>query len=158
MAVSALFMILMFFMPETGISFLDRAVTGMGAGIDRTIPLVLAAFCIAVMIIIEKSKHRGFTHTPAGLLVVSAPLIYMLLAKTMFAGADIAVSAQIGFVMGWFSHMIADTFNSPGIPWLGPIAKKRFRIMRITSGTGQEAAFRLISIAVFFVCYSIIIF
>jgi len=154
---SALFMILMAVIPQTGIGVLDRAVS-MGAGIDRTVPLFLAAFCILIMSVIEKSKHRGFTHTPVGLFVISVPLLFMLVTKPMFTGADIAVSAQIGFALGWLSHMIADTFNSRGIPWLWPIMRKNFNIMRITGKTNEEIIFRAMSVLLFAACYGFIIF
>lgn len=144
MIISALLLVITF--------LLDRA-GGVGAGIDRQIPLMLAAFCVLIMFIIEKSKHRGFTHTPVGLLVIMLPLIYMLFTKPSFAGADIAVSAQIGFAMGWFSHMVIDTFNYPGTPWLWPVVNNHFNIMRIDSGTSGEHTFLLVCAAGFAVCY-----
>jgi len=153
---SALFMVAMNFIPPTGIEILDGAI-GMGARVDRGVPLILAAFCILILAVIENSKHRGFTHTPVGLLVVASPLIFMLLTGTMFVGADIVVSAQIGFVLGWFSHMVIDSFNYPGTPWLWPLVTKHFNIMRIGSGTEGEAKFMAMSIVLFMMCYALII-
>jgi len=153
---SALFMVAMYFIPPTGIDILDGAI-GMGARVDRGIPLILAAFCIFILAVIEKSKHRGFTHTPVGLAVVVSPLVFMLLTGTMFVGADIVVSVQIGFVLGWFSHMVIDSFNYPGTPWLWPLVKKHFNVMRIGSGTEGEAKFMAMSIVLFIMCYALII-
>ena len=144
--ISAAFIGVMQFIPDT---------TGDGSG--RSIPLILGIFCALILVIIEKSKHRGFTHTCACLLIVAAPLIYMIHSQPIFIGADIAVSAQIGFVLGWFSHMVIDTFNPLGTPWLWPLAKKHFSIMRINTGTMGERVFCIASVLLFAGCYSVII-
>ncbi|MCL2285483.1 MAG: metal-dependent hydrolase [Firmicutes bacterium] len=154
--ISALFLIVMDFVQPTGIEILDGAI-GMGARVDRGVPIVLAVFCLLIFAIIDKSKHRGFTHTTVGLVFVACPLVFMLLTGTMFVGADIAVSVQIGFVLGWFSHMVIDSFNYPGTPWLWPVVKKHFRVMRIGSGTQGEAKFMAMSVVVFIMCYALII-
>jgi len=156
LAASAIFLLAMVFMPQTGIAFLDGAVA-RGAEVNRGVPLVLAAFCGLIMLIIEKSKHRGFTHTIVGLLLVASPLLFMLITGVMFVGADIAVSAQIGFVLGWLSHMVADTFNRGGVPWLWPVLKKRFRVMRIRTGSGMESKFAVVCTLLFILCYAAII-
>ena len=156
LAASALFMLVMALIPQTGIRLLDGAIA-RGAGINRGVPLILAAFCILIMFIVEKSKHRGFTHTTVGLLLVASPLIFMLVTRVMFVGADIAVSAQMGFVLGWLSHMVIDSFNRGGVPWLWPILKKRFRIMTIRTGSGMEGKFLMLCTAVFIVYYAAII-
>jgi len=153
---SALFLVAMYFVPPTGIAILDGAI-GMGARVDRGVPLMLAAFCIFVLVAVEKSKHRGFTHTLVGLLFVAMPLIFMLETGVMFVGADIAVSVQIGFVLGWFSHMVIDTFNSAGIPWLWPLLNKRFKIMKIKTGTEREVTFLAVSTVVFLAAYVMIV-
>jgi len=156
LVVSAIFLVAMYFVPQTGIAILDGAI-GMGTRVDRGVPLILAAFCIFVLVAVEKSKHRGFTHTLVGLLFVAMPLIFMLETGVMFVGADIAVSAQTGFVLGWFSHMVIDTFNSAGIPWLWPLTTKRFNFMKIKAGTEREVTFLAVSTVVFLAAYVIII-
>jgi len=153
---SALFLFIMFFMPQTGITFLDGAI-GMGARIDRGIPLVLAAFSIFILLIIEKTKHRGFTHTIVGLATIAAPLAFMVATGVQFIGANIAVSVQVGFVLGWFSHMIIDTFNSKGVSWLWPLTKKRLKIMRITTGSKKEDMFLMYCFVFFIMCYGLIL-
>jgi len=153
---SALFLMIMNFLPQTGIAILDGAI-GRGAQIDRGIPFVLAIFCVVIMYAIEKSKHRGFTHTLVGLLVVATPLILMVATGTTFVGADLVVSAQVGFLLGWLSHMVIDTFNTAGIPWLWPITKKRFKVMRIVTGSQRERDF-LVACTVFFIMgYALIV-
>jgi membrane-bound metal-dependent hydrolase YbcI (DUF457 family) len=153
---SALFLAALEFIPPTGISLFDGAI-GMGARVNRGVPLVLAFFSLFVLAIIEKSKHRGFTHTTVGLLVVASPLIFMLITGMVFVGADIVVSAQMGFVLGWFSHMAIDSFNYPGTPWLWPIIRKHFRVARIGSGTQGEAKFTAMCTVIFIMCYMLII-
>ena len=156
LASSAIFFLAMVFMPQTGIRLLDGALA-QGARVNRGVPFVLAAFCGLIMVIIEKSKHRGFTHTTAALLLVAFPLIFMLVTGVMFVGADIAVSGQIGFVLGWLSHMVADTFNRGGVPWLWPVMKKRFKVMRIKTGSGMEGKFTMVCTLLFILCYAAII-
>jgi len=153
---SALSLAIMYFIPPYGYEFWDGTVR-LGAGADRGVSLVLAAFCIFIIVIAEKAKHRGFTHTVVGLAVVAAPLVFMLITGVMFVGAYIAVSAQIGFLLGWLSHMVIDSFNYPGTPWLWPLVKKHFRLMRIASGKEGEATFLLVCIVIFAACYAIII-
>lgn len=156
MIISTVFLAAMPFISETGIKILDRAVS-FGASVDQKVPIVLVAFCILLMIVIEKSKHRGFTHTLVALFIVALPLFYMLYTKTVFIGADIVVSAQIGFVLGWFSHMLIDTFNYPGTPWLWPVVNNHFNIMRVDSGTIEETRFLVICVVVFIAGYTLIL-
>ena len=153
---SALFMVVMYFMPPTGIAMLDGAID-RGAGLDRGVSLALAVFCMFLWVVIEKSKHRGFTHTTVGLLMVAAPLIFMMVRHTVFMGVNLVVSAQIGFVLGWFSHMVIDSFNYPGTPWLWPVVQKHFRVMRIKSGTQAEGKFMAMAMVLFIMCYALII-
>jgi len=153
---SAVFMLLMAVMPQTGIEVLDGAI-GMGASVNRGVPLILAAFCIFIMLVIEKSKHRGFTHTVIGLVLVAMPLGFMLITGVRFIGADIAASVQIGFVLGWLSHMVIDTFNRGGVPWLWPLTRKRIRVMRIGTGTKAEGKFAAASTLLFILCYILIV-
>jgi len=153
---SAIFMMVMFFLPHTGIAFLDGAAE-VGATLDRGFAPILAAFSILTIAIIEKSKHRGFTHSIPGLGLVSFPLLFMLVTGVMFVGANIAVSAQLGFVAGWFSHMVIDTFNTRGIRWLWPITKKRFRLMKITTGSANEDRFLVFCVVVFVCVYGMVL-
>jgi len=153
--ISAIFLVAMYFLTPTGIEIFDGAI-GMGARIDHGVTLILAAFCIFVLIVAETSKHRGFTHTLVGLAVAASPLAFMLITGTMFVGADIAVSAQIGFLLGWLSHMVIDSFNYPGTPWLWPLVKKHYKVMRIGSGTEGEITFLMVSIVLFAACYAVI--
>lgn len=153
---SALFLVIMYFLPPTGVDILDGAI-GLGARVDRGVPLVLAAFCIFILVAVEKSKHRGFTHTAVGLIFIALPLMFMLYTGTMFVGANIAVSVQIGFILGWLSHMVIDTFNLGGIPWLWPLFRKRIRVARIKTGTKGEGTFLAMSVVVFAAAYALIL-
>lgn len=156
LVLSAIFLIVLFFLPPTGINFFDGAIA-MGARIDRGMLIILSAFCLLVLALIEKSKHRGFTHTFVSLLVIALPLAFMLATEISFVGANIVVSAQIGFLIGWFSHLIIDTFNRGGVPWLWPISKKKFKIMRIVTGSDAENRFVTYTMIFFIMCYAIIV-
>ena len=143
----------LFFAPE--IPFLQN-IPDIGVGVNRGILIIFAAFCIALLVIIEKAKHRGFTHTLAGLLLIASPFGFMAITGVIFPGANLVFSAQMGFVIGWFSHMAIDTLNPKGVPWLWPIIKYRFKIIKITTGSSGEDSFLVVSTILFIMVYGLI--
>lgn len=71
--------------------------------------------------------HRGFIHSPL--------LWGCLTALLYFGGAPIWL--WLGFGVGTFSHLLLDTLNPAGIPWLYPY-KKKFHIVGIRTGSAGE--------------------
>lgn len=72
----------------------------------------------------KMTGHRTLFH---------APLIYTLLA--IILGFLLGINPIIiGLYLGIMSHIVLDTFNYKGIPWLFPIFKKKFHLARIKAG------------------------
>lgn len=76
-------------------------------------------------------KHRGWMHSLLG-LIVFATLFWTLNPKFV-----------PGITLGYFLHLLADTLNPAGIPWLYPISRKRMYIIGIPSGSPLESIFIL---------------
>lgn len=68
----------------------------------------------------ESYGHRGFIHTPlnAALVTVIYWSITYLTAPWMFW------PAAFGFLIGFFAHLLQDTFTKGGIMWLYPLKVK----------------------------------
>ena len=62
-------------------------------------------------------KHRGFTHSLLGTLLIVAGLSFAL-----HSGYQTALF----FLYGYLSHLVADFFSNSGIPLLWP-SQRRFR-------------------------------
>jgi membrane-bound metal-dependent hydrolase YbcI (DUF457 family) len=72
---------------------------------------------------------------------------------------DSVLSAWLGFCFGWFSHLVLDTLNPKGVPWLYPFSSRYFRFAKIGAGTKDESVFRTFCIVFFVIAYlAIIIF
>lgn len=73
--------------------------------------------------------HRGMTHYPSTLLVISVSLylmsIYIEMPGKIINGYFWGCA---GFVGGYASHILLDTFNSAGVPLLAPFSKVRVKI------------------------------
>lgn len=87
----------------------------------------------------KSCSHRGILHS--GILYA----ILTLLTYYMITEPIIKVLC-LGLCCGCFSHLIADTFNPSGIPWLLPLTFKRFHIMKISTGSIWEKVFRFLAI------------
>lgn len=93
-------------------------------------------------------KHRGFLHSPVFILL--AGMLLTAGSRTMLSGSQLLLANQfiLGFIPGMLSHIILDSFNKQGIPWLWPY-KKRFRLLTIRTDSIMETAFAvLISILI----------
>lgn len=83
------------------------------------------------------TKHRGIIHTPICMIILAmlCSILMVVVPKDMHA---IAVEIAEGILIGYFSHLLLDTFNPGGIMWLYPISKKYFHIAQIKTGTIGE--------------------
>lgn len=88
-------------------------------------------------------KHRGFLHSPVFILL--AGILLTAGSRTMLSGSQLLLVNQFitGFLLGMLSHIILDTFNKQGIPWLWP-HKKRFRLLTIKTDSIMETAFAIL--------------
>lgn len=88
-------------------------------------------------------KHRGFLHSP--LFIILAGTILTAGSRSMLAGTQLQTAMMFlsGFIPGMISHIILDTFNKQGIPWLWPYSK-RFRLLSIRTDSIMETAFAVL--------------
>lgn len=82
-------------------------------------------------------SHRIISHSIVGLILFGIGLNYFLklISGILIVNMDIVWWA---FMIGYFSHLVADSFTKEGVPWLFPIPWRigfpPFRFMRITTG------------------------
>jgi len=75
-------------------------------------------------------RHRGITHSLIGFLVFACSLYY-LMNKLMpikldnFALLNYWASLWLGLVIGYFLHLIEDSFSHQGVDWLMPFYKSK---------------------------------
>lgn len=112
-----------------------NAMLGRGGWMPRALGPLLKAFAVVVslpfrvlgMIIQGTLGHRGGTHSLAMSVIFTLALAIPI---TAFFGksADWAVWA---IWAGYLSHLIADSLNPSGVPWLWPLfsKKKRFHLL-----------------------------
>lgn len=65
--------------------------------------------------------HRGLTHSIVGLLLMGA--VAYALAEAFGFSENLA----FWFCLGYFAHLVEDSFSKKGISWLQPLSKKRFQ-------------------------------
>lgn len=83
--------------------------------------------------------HRGFIHSP--LLWLSLTLALVL--------CRLPIWLWLGFLAGALSHLLLDTLNPTGIPWLWPWKKKLHLLGIKTNSTGE--VFVMIVLIVLFI-------
>jgi inner membrane protein len=93
--------------------------------------------------------HRGITHT---LLV---PVLLALLIRYMltFPPLLLPTVAVLGFGIGWLIHIVADMFNSKGVPILWPLTKSHIHIAAFKTGTWHEFVFIVLWCGGLVACY-----
>ena len=86
----------------------------------------------------KMAGHRTLFH---------APLIYTVItiALSLMVGFNPIV---LGLYLGVMSHIILDTLNYKGIPWLYPIIKTKFHMARIKAGSFSDTVIGGICIAI----------
>lgn len=87
--------------------------------------------------------HRHFTHSILGLLAIGYGLHWIM---NHWLAPNLTINAQLvwwAFMIGYSSHIIADTFTDRGVPWLWPLPW-HFQIppgpnaFRVTTGSFVE--------------------
>jgi membrane-bound metal-dependent hydrolase YbcI (DUF457 family) len=115
--------------------------------------LVFFALISCVKLLINVIKHRRETHSGLALLILLLPTLYIVRYTPINLLTNILFSIWIGFCLGWVSHLLADSFNRKGVPWLYPLNGKHYHITKIVTGSKQEYAFRRLSTYVFIGLY-----
>lgn len=113
------------------------------------------------------SSHRRFWHTPiAGTIfaLTTSMLIYsigLIPVPAISKGID-QIPFYIPFIMfylGWLSHLLLDSFNPQGVPWLWPMQplskKKKFKRLCITTASEQEKIYKVLCLLTMFVLTTI---
>ncbi len=81
--------------------------------------------------------HRFISHSVAGIVLFGFVLQYILSWMHTFLLVDINI-VWWAFMIGYVSHLIADTFTYEGVPWLFPIPIKvgipPVRFLRMKTG------------------------
>lgn len=70
--------------------------------------------------------HRGALHSLLGVLGA------FLLAKLAVPWAAVPV------LLGYLSHLVVDSLNPAGIPWLWPVVRKHFGLPLVSTGSMAE--------------------
>ena len=156
-------------------SFLKGAITISGAAVlllslyvcigikgekvyDVLIPCaVFFGLSCCTSMFVTLSKHRRETHSGLAMLVLLLPNIYIVRFTPPGLFTSVLLSGWGGFCIGWLSHLVADSFNSKGVPWLYPFSKKYFRISTFITGTEGEKTFRTFCIILFVTVYIVLI-
>lgn len=75
------------------------------------------------------SGHRGITHYPITWLLMGFIMWFLWRFISMPEWLDIVLLwSMIGFLVGYLSHILLDTFNSAGIALFYPFWKRRVKI------------------------------
>lgn len=137
-------------MPPRFLGYFVRGVFGHRGGTHSLVFLLLWALLAAPI-------YAGFVFGLAWLasaILAPTPLAFNPGGTWDFfmANADVIMPvAIIAIALGYFSHLLSDSFNTVPVPWLWPFVDKRFFLLyppflRITVGTSSEWAFRMITL------------
>ncbi|QJC29784.1 metal-dependent hydrolase [Enterobacteriaceae endosymbiont of Plateumaris sericea] len=77
--------------------------------------------------------HRGFTHSLLSLIII---ISYLFFFNLNFIPIDV----KIGFIIGYFSHILSDMLTPYGVPLLWPY-KKKFKLPIIKNNFFREEIF-----------------
>lgn len=79
--------------------------------------------------------HRGLAHSFAGAAV------FLLAARALLSFFQLPAEWADWFIVGYFAHLIQDSFSKTGVAWLQPINNKRiqFGFKKVYYRTGKLA-------------------
>jgi membrane-bound metal-dependent hydrolase YbcI (DUF457 family) len=118
--------------------------------------IVIAVCSLVLYAYLSTVKHRKQTHGGFLALGLSLPILYVLYLAKPGIGPSLFLSVWVGFWLGWVSHLVADSFNKKGVPWLYPLSDEHYHIATIVTGSRFEVLFRYVNIAVFSIVYTLI--
>lgn len=90
---------------------------------------------LSSMIISNMFSHRGATHSPI-LLTIGTTIAY-LLSKLYYIG-ELSIIIATAFLLGALSHVFLDWFTKGGVPMFMPISKKKYSLLKMSSGKAGE--------------------
>lgn len=121
-------------------------------------PIAILALVSSILrLSIQSFSHRKETHYGLTAALLAVPVFYFIIFTEVNFVHNVISSILLGLWVGWFSHILADTFNKKGIPWLYPITSKHFYIATVKTGTDEEEVFRKIVTALFLGLYVVVV-
>lgn len=134
------------------LSIIRKSISGL------LLPTIIYLTLTSILSVTLKTfSHRKQTHYGIVALLLFLPFLWCSQKATGHILYDIFGSGLLGFWLGWLSHIIADSFNKKGVPWLFPFSSKHYHIATVKTGTKEEEVFRYISIGFFVVVYTVIL-
>lgn len=100
-------------------------------------------FKITSFIVSKTLGHRGATHAPLVLFLLSGLLMFLghsFLSESLLPYAYLGVS---GFFIGAMSHLFLDSLTPAGIPLFYPFSKRSVNLLNIPTGSMLEHVFTL---------------
>lgn len=79
------------------------------------------------------TRHRGFTHTP-----IFIALLSLLIARLPGLDTNFSCSLALAFALGGASHLLLDSLTKSGVMLLWPLSPKHIRFARFTTGSFAE--------------------
>lgn len=128
----------------TGITALLADIDDPDSKIGRIVPLISWA-------IKKELGHRGPLHSLLGAGIVTA-LLYLAFFKT-WASYIIPVHVLTLVITGYISHLVMDSLNPEGVPWLWPVIKKHFSLPLLSTDSIVEVF--LVSPAMLVLCVAL---
>jgi inner membrane protein len=119
--------------------------------------LIFFALVCCISLLVSVAKHRRETHSGLALLILLLPNVYIVRFTEANILTNVILSIWLGFCVGWISHLLADSFNRKGVPWLYPLQNKHYHIAKVVTGSKYEYSFRIACIIVFVAAYMAIL-
>lgn len=88
-------------------------------------------------IVSRLAKHRGVFHTPFFYVLINL-MVYGYFMKIPYDNRGCLGLFVFSLFLGEMSHLLLDSLNPFGIMFLWPFKKKRFRFLKITTGSKTE--------------------
>lgn len=90
--------------------------------------------------------HRGATHSPLVMLGITG-ILYLLFSRFIYSNPLVYIGF-IGLYVGIASHILLDFLTVAGVPLLHPFTKKKFSLLKASSGGAVEfITFALMAVA-----------
>lgn len=80
--------------------------------------------------------HRGAIHSPIIMTSLTGILYFLLKQKIQ---SSLLLFGCLGLLVGIFSHILLDSFTIGGIPLLYPFSKKKYSLLKISTGGVGES-------------------
>lgn len=93
------------------------------------------------------TSHRGITHTLLFPAIIAALAWY-----TYTIPIPILPTFLFGLIVGWVAHIVADLFNSVGVPILWPIVRQKIHIASLKTDNNTHQVLFIVLWEVVLIC------